>query len=49
MRKTYEILVGKLEGGYHFGDFSVDGAIILKCILKKARYRGCRLDSFGSG
>jgi hypothetical protein len=30
----YRVLVGKLEGGYHWEDPRVNGRIILRCIFR---------------
>lgn len=37
MRNTYRVLVGIHEGKRNLTDLDIDGAIILKCILKIIR------------
>jgi hypothetical protein len=35
IRILYNILTANVKGSHHFKDLSVDGRIILKCILKE--------------
>jgi hypothetical protein len=35
MKHSYKMLVGKVKGGYHFGDKTINGRIMLKWIFKQ--------------